>query len=429
MSADGLRLVRTSAGSYVLVSKDPPEFVSYEPTNSFFLGYGIESSNLTAEQDAKSMVECVSKIVLPRSNVKVIISSAEPMACVASQIEMEFKRQASQVGLDGLFIFYYAGYGLQVSQECWSLIATNFDAGDLATLITAQTLNSWLKDVHSKAKEVLMIFSCPFADKIASSFDKNTQIGLNISSIALPVPIDQMAALSPLKCSTCNYFLCQAITTSFVSSGIFQLKRIYDKTAACCRAFSELIITYDPVLKRLDTHISEPILSATRKPQHITWPSCITDSDETDGQPGNLSFLAKHFIRGTGGPSKDFLHHYADIWLKSAENLESGPLATLRNMNALNDEVVNAVVCVLMSSLASIQVAFEPGSAGSANLLIVAFMTVSATVTSVCPDVNLGVEHFKLSCQFYYRVLSACGIEAKHVRGLYTKVCQETAEV
>ena len=422
MNTAGLQLVKSSAGSYVLISRDPPEFISYEPTNSFFLGYGIEGSNMTAEQDAKVMAECVSRTVLPRSNVSMKMSSSNPMACAGSQIAKEFKTHASQVGRDGLFVFYYAGPGVQVSPDCWSIVPSNFDRSDPTTFITAQTINSWLRDVHSEAKEVLMIFACPFADKITSAFDKGPQSGLNMSSIALPSPVDQMATLSPLKCSTSNYFLCQAMTTSFLSSGILQLKRIYDKTVTCCRAFSDLIVTYDPVLKCLNRHSSsEPTLASTRKPQPVT---CALDREETDAVPGNLAFLAKHFTRGGRGHSR--LHHYVDVWLQSAENLDSGPLAVLRSMNTLNEELVNAVVCVLMCSLASIQVAFEPGSAGSANLLIIAFMTVSATVTSVYPDVSLGVDHFKLSCQFYYRILSACGIETSSVRMLYDRVCQET---
>ena len=165
---------------------------------------------------------------------------------------------------------------------------------------------------------------------------------------------------------------------------------------------------------------------ATRKPQYM---SCILEGDEVDGGgvPGNLSFLTKHFIRdATGLSDARFLHPYIDVWLQSAENLESGPLAMLRHLNALSEEVTNAVVCVLMSSLASIQVAFEPASASSTNLVIIAFMRVSATVMSVCPEVSIGAEHFKLSCQFYSQVLSACGLDTKHVRGLYDKVCQET---
>ena len=426
MNTDRFLVVRTKDLSHFLISKEPPECISYEPTNSFFLGLGIENSTAPVEQDVKSIAECVSRTVLPRSNVSVKVTSSNAMACVASQIAKEFKRQASQVRRDGIFMFYYAGAVVQISEDRYSLVSSDFDSGDHSTFITAETLVSWLKDIQSEAKEVLMIFSCQFADKIASAFYKNLLQSINISAIALPVANAQTTILSPLKCSTCNYFLCQAINTTFASSGIFQLKRIYDKTVTCCGAFSELIVTYDPVLKCLNRQICEPTLAATRKPQYI---SRILEGDEVDGGrvPGNLSFLAKHFIRGVTGPSNaSFLHHYVDVWLQSAENLETGPLAVLRHVNALSEEVISAVVCVLMSSLASIQVAFEPASAGSTNLVIIAFMRVSATVTSMCPEASVGAEHFKLSCQCYSQVLSACGLDTKSVRGLCDKVCQET---
>lgn len=429
MNTDKYYVVRTNNQSHFLISREPPECICYEPTNSFFLGLGIaEDSTATVEQDVTSIAECVSRAVLPRSNVSVKVTSSNAMVFVASQIAKEFKRQASQVRHDGIFIFYYAGAGVQISEDRWSLVSSDFDSGDHSTFITAETLISWLKEIQSEAKEVVMIFSCQFADKIASALYNNMLQSMNISAIALPIANAQMAIfLPPLKCSPCNFFLCQAINTTFefASSGIFQLKRIYDKTVTCCGAFSELIITYDPVLKCLNRQTCEPTLVATRKPQYIS----ILESDEVDGAgvPENLSFLTKHFVRGATGPSNaKFLHHYVDVWLQSAENLETGPLAVLSHVNALSEEVISAVVCVLMSSLASIQVAFEPTSAGSTNLVIIAFMKACATVMSVCPEANLGVEHFKLSCQCYSQVLSECGLDVKCIRGLSDKVCQET---
>lgn len=415
------KVIRTKSQSYFLVSKEPQEFIGYEPRSSYFLCFGIENSNLNVEQDTKSIVDCFSEAVLPRSHVDVQVVPGDSTACAVSQIEREFKLYASHVRRDGLFIFYYAGPAVKVSEAQWSLVSSDVDSQNPFNFITAESLVAWLNDAQSEAKEVLMVLSCPFADKITSGFRSIQLQSVNISAIALPTANEQMASLSRLKSSTCHLFLCQAVT-SYASSGVFQLKRIYERTAACCKAFSELIVTYDPVTRRLNRDVSETTLAAVRRAERI---SLVQDCDETDGgAPGNFSFLTRHF-----GPSTEAggLHPYVDTWLQSAEDLESGPLSVLRQRNALSDQVViSAVVCVLMSSVASIQAAFQPASACSSNLLIVAFMKVSATVTSVYHEANLGVEHFKASYQHYSEVLSACGLETQRIRSLYDKVCRDS---
>ena len=167
MNTDGLLVVRTKDLSHFLISREAPEFISYEQTNSFFLGLGIDNTTAAVEQDVRLIAECVRRTVLPPANVSVKVTSSNAMACVTSQIAKEFKRQASQVGRDGIFIFYYAGTGVQISEDRWSLASSNFDSEDHSTFITAETLVSWLKDIQIQAKEVLMIFSCQFANKIA----------------------------------------------------------------------------------------------------------------------------------------------------------------------------------------------------------------------------------------------------------------------
>eukprot|EP00731_Ephydatia_muelleri_P037057 Em0388g6a len=353
---------------YITWSHQPPSVINFNPSQSYFFGYGIVSgpTRTSNHQDAINVARClISNEIVPANNVITFANNSSDFSDSYTLIKLAkaFKFQASNVESDGILTFYYSG------------------GADLATALTDRTRN------HS-----------------------------GLSVCALSTNDDPPSLFTSLDTSISARFLSTAISKLRAGQGVLQVTNVYDFTARCCEAFFKLILTYDPVAKRvIDAHVAQPTLTALGKPRLVEMGS----SEETDqGPPGAMQFLAKYFHHGMAGAP---LHQYAYDWLQRAGDVAEGPLADLLRLGVLGDDVVTcAVICVMMQALASVQIAFgEAADVDSANRLLVAFTAVAATVSSIARDsAELEERHFRLAWNSYCKTTENSGFAVPNIRGM-----------
>lgn len=408
---------------FITWSSQPPPVINFNPTQSYYFGYGIASGpeRTSNHQDAISVANClVSNEILPANNVLTFTNNSIDFSDSYTSIKLEkaFKFQASNVESDGIFIFYYSGPGHKIGEDRWSLASTNFDARNPTTHITADSLINWLVQASSsKAKFVLAILNCSQGGAaIAAALTDRSRNHSGLGICVLSTNDDPLPLFTSLDTSVSTHFLCTAISKLRAGPGLLQLTNVYDFTARCSEAFFKLILNYDPAAKRvIDSYDAQPTLSALGKPRLVE----IGPSEETDiGPPGALPFLAKFFTDGmTGVP----LPQNAYDWLQRIGDVAAGPLADLLRLGVLgNDAVTCAALCVMTQAMASLQIAFggtTEGGMDSTNLLLVTFTAVAATVSSVARNlVELEQRHFKLSWKSYCETMEKHGFPVPKMR-------------
>ena len=393
-----------------------PSVIRFKSSQSYFFGYAIVSDPVRAlnHQDVRTVAKClISNEVVPEDNA---LTYADNSSCdyTATRLAKAFKSQASNVESEGIFIFYYSGPGHDVGQQCWSLASSDFDARDQTTHITAGTITSWLVEAACKAKHVLVILNCSHGGaSIAAALTDNTKNSSGLSTCVLSTNGDPPSLFTSLETSATSHFLCAAITKMHVGSGLLKLTNLYNLTAQSCEAFFKLIVSYNPAAKRLDLHDAHPTIAALGKPQVVS----IMPTEENDGPPGMMQFLTEYFHDGMKGTP---LHYYSYDWLQWAGNVDSSPLADLLQLGVLHDEVVCAVICAMMYTLASVQVAFEPVDVDSSNRLLMAFTAVAATVSTIARDsAELNEQHFRLAWRSYCETVESYGLAVPRIRSLF----------
>lgn len=407
---------------YITWSHQPPSVINFNPSQSYFFGYGIVSgpTRTSNHQDAINVARClISNEIVPANNVITFANNSSDFSDSYTLIKLAkaFKFQASNVESDGILTFYYSGPGHKMGENRWSLASTDFDARDPTTHITADSIINWLVTSTCKAKLVLVILNCSQGGAdLATALTDRTRNHSGLSVCALSTNDDPPSLFTSLDTSISARFLSTAISKLRAGQGVLQVTNVYDFTARCCEAFFKLILTYDPVAKRvIDAHVAQPTLTALGKPRLVEMGS----SEETDqGPPGAMQFLAKYFHHGMAGAP---LHQYAYDWLQRAGDVAEGPLADLLRLGVLGDDVVTcAVICVMMQALASVQIAFgEAADVDSANRLLVAFTAVAATVSSIARDsAELEERHFRLAWNSYCKTTENSGFAVPNIRGM-----------
>lgn len=410
---------------YITWSSQPPSVINFNPTQSYFFGYGIVASpaRTSNHQDVRNLASClVTNEVLPLNNVFTFPGNSSDFrdSYTSAKLAKIFKFQASNVESDGIFMLYYSGPGYKINEQLWSLGSSDFDARDHTTHITADTIVTWLVATSCRAKHVVVVLNCTQGGRsIAAALTDRLRNQSGVSLCVLSVSGDPPSLFTSLEASVSNYFLCAAISKLHVGQGVLQLTNIYDFTAHCCEAFFRLIVTYDPVTKRADLHEAQPTLSALGKPRLVE----ITSSEETDnGPPGEMQFLSKYFHPGMAGAP---LHQYAYDWLQRVANVGDGPLTDLHRLGVLRDDAVTcAAICVMMQALAALQMAFgDAADADSPNRLLVAFTAVAASVSSISRDsAEVEERHFRLAWKSYCETIENSGLTVPNIRKMLENV-------
>ena len=427
-----------------------PDALVYEPCQSRVLTFGIDftspatsgaassrSRNQQAEKDAMYIAGTVKDMMIgcsDQSNVQVYTVSNNEDKCTAAGIKKAFSEELKQVGEEGLFIFMFVGSAAAVSGSC-SLNPVDFDATNVATHITDETIIKWLSQLppgSSLPKHMVFVFNCPFATQLAGGMTNEMKyrlFGGNVSICSLGVTSGSDTSSGPivdiLDHSFFAFFFDRFLRNArFSQPGNFVLKQGFTKIGECCEALSSLVVTYRN--GELKSNIMESVTGYLKRDQ----PTGRVETDSAD--VGRFEFLTKHVDRKK---RRVTLHRMVDAFLECVGDYNTGALTTLHTNGVLaNSDVFQTSFCVMMFSVASFQVAEKKEDIQNPSLFVEAFLRVAATIESFYKDpeadhAEFYVKIFRRAVDFYLQVLQENKVNTKKIQEYLHKVNAETARI
>lgn len=404
-----LKMAYIQSGNVVVLSNVPTS-IYYKPENSSLL-----LVNNTSSQNNNGYVNSIvstfaEKQIVRSDGIQVLDDTT--LISKESIKEHFLKLICKQTGKEGLFIFSYTGPVDESSQEC-SLKLSDFNSENPITHVTPITLLEWLSEASKKQTigYVLFIFDCPFAHRMVSCLTdiRTSTAPLNTRLFAVDTEVGDTNPMlyTALKGQTVfQYFLNWSIQTMEFTRGMLPLASILEKVSNCTGAFSSLIVTYNKQRRELKPRTTEPKLKSIQRIETIVDSSLGEGKDEIDSFSG-LEFLNCHFERSKNRMNLDQkVYQWLDT-LCDVRN-ENNPLKVLLDNGALEGphSVLGTVLCLLMYSIASIQIAQgRKESIEEPNMFIIGFVSAVSTVQIVYRDgIADLVEVCMHSWEFYHHV-------------------------
>ena len=408
------KVTKKDDGSFVLVSNEPEKCFKFEPAESYMVSYGIDLqtspnfkhktlTSLTIADAEQVLTALVDVGAIPPENGVLYAASKQPEHwCTLDRMKVGFQEEAKKVGQNGLFVFHFSGHGI-MGQNKWGLVPADFDP-TWKNYITADVLNQWLQEVSCKAKHILFTLDCCYAGGIANELTTSgnwSEKDPGFYVISACTANEASLVLGPLGHSIFTYFLARAISRLTSNPGQLPVHEIFKECQACSVALSSLLIKYDP---------QSGLSWSTMQPQMRVWDikSVVLQlMGEGPDQPdaaavGRFEFVVQLYDHSKPKPSLDDKTH---AWLETLPDAK-GPLMELERRHFLHDEkIMNAVLCSMMYSIASIEMACSPANVNNPNLFLVAFMHAVATLDLVKHGVEVSTNQFAQTWGFYREVV------------------------
>ena len=398
--------------SFVLVSSEPEECFNFEPAESYMVSYGIDlqtSPNYAKKSlgpmtiaDAEEVLATLVGVgAIPPENGMLYAASKQPEQCTLGGMKVGFQEEAKKVGQNGLFVFHFSGHGI-MGQNKWGLVPADFDP-TWKNYITADVLNQWLQEVSCKAKHILFTLDCCYAGGIAneliSSVNWNDQdSGLYVISAC--TANETSLVLESLGHSIFTYFLARAISKLTSNPGQLPVHEIFKECQACSVALSSLLMSYDPQLG-----VSRSTMQPQMQVRDIK--SVVLEfMSEARVQPdaaavGRFEFVVQLFDRSKPKPSLDDKTH---AWLETLPDT-NGPLTELEQRHILHGKVLDAALCSMMYSIASIEIMLNSKNVENPNHFLIAFMYAVATLDLLKQGVEVDADQLVQGWGFYRQVV------------------------
>ena len=414
-------------GDTVTALKDPPLCISYKLEKSSLLLVKKNSSesggSVTEDPLASTLIQ---REVVAGDRVKVL-----NVASISKEsLKEAFMKCIQQADKESLFIFSYTGPAIQLDKEV-SLKLTDFAADNPVTHVTSTTLLEWLSEASSVQPlgYALFILDCPFSKELSSALTDVKKATTPFSTWVFAIgTVDGDAAAVVLGAldyqSILHFFLNRVVSSTQFIPGSLPLVPIINKAMSCTTALSSLIITYDQYERILKPCTIEP---KAKFLQRLPASRLAYDQeDETDSFSG-LEFLTRLFdkkkpIMNLESKVNQWLYIISDV------DRDNNPLKVLFENGALTgkDSILLTVICSLLYSIASIQVAQgKPQSITEPNMFIIAFINAMATIQivqrEVKEEVNL-VDACKRSWEYFHQVVTEKKLNDSSLKQLYHKI-------
>lgn len=424
------RVVKKDDGSFVYLSNEPTECLLFEPSESYMVSYGIDyqtspkfkHKTLTSVTvaDAQQVTTALESVgVINQGNAALYAASKQPEECTFEGMKAGFQKQAKKVEQNGLFVFHFSGHGIKVRNEEWGLAPVDFDY-TRDTYITADVLNEWLQEVGCRAKHILFTLDCCYAGGIAKELTSSGNWGkqdLGLYVISACTANESSLVLGPLGHSIFTYFLAEAIARLTSHPGQLPVCDIFKECQICSVALSSLLISYDP---------TSGLSWSTMQPQMRVWDlkSVVMElMGEGPDQPdavvlGRFNFAVQLYDKSKSIPSLDDKTY---AWFETLSD-SNGPLMELEKRHILEGRILDAALCSIMYSVASIEMACNPANVGNPNLFLVAFMHAVATLDLMKHGVEFNENQFVQSWGFYRDVIIRNKVNDEGLRQLLYKL-------
>ena len=356
-------------------------------------------------------------------------------------MKKSFQEVAGAVGERGLFIFQFSGHGLSVKRQAdgqFGLVPADFDM-TTAKFITGSVLNQWLIDSKCKARQVVFILDCCYAGGLGTDVTAgvpNLRSGLYVLSAS--TALEASLVILPLGNSLFTYFLAYAIRKFRFVCSTLPISKIFEECRELCVAVSSLMISYQgphrglmldkfrPELQFFDVTTGKELEESVEAliEQSLAKSSAEIPPHHPAYRFSKFSFALKYYkvrrqwwSKGKGAE----LSEICRSWLLFTTGSLS-PLSKLAERGLLNNEVLSAAVCLMMWSIASIQIAAKnQKSAVDPNTFLVGFLYAATALDSFrsCP---VTLKELKEALGFYQAVLKVHELNDVKVRQLYQEI-------
>lgn len=423
--------------SVVVVSRLRTEHLEADVRHSCLLSYGIDVQTQAKSRErslgpvaaagaravAGSLVEAGA---LQRSAVTFFTAAQNPEECGYEGMKKNFVMLAGAVDENGLFVFHFSGHSFRLKNGQWALAPSDCD-GTRTSSVTAHTLSGWLIEADCRAKHVLFTLDCcgEGAGDIAEALTTTDAAHHSLYVMSAFAANEASCVMEALGTSSFTYCLCYAINKhatrrSSTATSVLPLRKIFDECKQCSVALSTLLVRCEGKGRRLGlvTCTAEPELRWFEY-QTVVFSSASDPVDETDSSGiGRFEQLTRHY-----DPHRPA--HLCDSttgWLRSLTNYDS-PLSVLRDRGMLRESrALDAVLCLMAYSVASLQLAGDPSSVREPTLFITGLMEVVSTTDMLLRRLSLSRETVELCGRFYREALACNNVDTTGLDGLLRRI-------
>eukprot|EP00731_Ephydatia_muelleri_P010247 Em0005g833a len=425
----------------VVVSRLLTEYLEFDVHHSHLLSYGIDlqcheklrerSLGPVAAADARIVADTLLEVgAFQPNNVAIFTAAQDPGECGYDGIKRNFVKLAGAAGESGLFVFHFTGHTFQLKGGQWALAPSDYD-GKPSNCITARALGEWLTEAGCRAKHVLLTLDCCGGEGTVGIADAVTTTDVAHPSLYVMSAVTANEAshvAEALGNSPFSYFLSRAVkkhTPSRPSAPTFNfpLRKIFDECRQGSVALSTLLVRCEGKGRRLGL-VTSPLAPDLQwfEYQSIVFKGAKHDSvDEIDSPAvvvGRFEPLARHY--NPRRPAS--LHVSTTAWLDSLSNHDS-PLSLLRDKGLLRDDrALDAALCSMAYSVASLQLACDPASVREPNLFVTGAMEVMGAMDAAVRRVTMGRRTVELCGRFYREALLRQGVDVTLLDELLLRV-------
>jgi len=389
---------------FVIVSNKFPKELQINREQSRLVSFGIDRqtspkfqhktlSSVTVK-DAKLVRDSFVEVgAVCRSNAFSYAASRQTEKCTAKGIKEVLQKYASEVGENGLFLFHFSGHGVTVRNKEWGLAPADFDYSR-DTYLTAEVLGSWLSEIKCVAKYIIFTLDCCYAGGIAKELTDNTiSRSHNLYVMSACMAHETSLVLGPLRNSVFTYFLSKSVR-SHIGCEAFPIRAIFNECRTCCGNLTATLVMYNK-----ETGLQIKTMTPGMAVRNIN------SRDEVDTRVGRFEYVIKLYNKDWPIES---LHQRTVDYLDTLISIEGGPLMELEKRKLLKNEVLETVLCTLMYSVASFELACDSSSfdkVKNPNLSITAFIQISSALDMIHDGLDIPQNVFFMSWLFYMEVL------------------------
>ena len=413
-------LVKSQDATFVIVSNALPEALQFNPAESRLISYGIDKqtspsfrhktlSSVTVN-DAEQIKNAFLTVgAIFEHKAYLYAASRQTDCCTANGMKETFQKHASQVGTEGLFVFHFSGHGISIRNQEWGLAPADFDYSR-DTYITAEILGQWLNEIKCNAKYILFTLDCCYAGGIANELANLSLVNRSVDLYVISACMahETSVVLSTLGNSIFTYFLTNAIILCHKTAGNLPIREIFFECQTCCECLTNMLVMYNE---------QSGLQIKSMQPQ-ISVRNIVSSHDYPDAAIGRFQYAIELYNHAL--PIIP-LHKKSLAYLDS---LLDGPLLQFEKRNLLLGKVMETVLCTLMYSIASIEVACDTdlNKMKNPNLSITTFIQVASTIDMVHHSMEIPENVFFLSWLFYKEVLSKHNIKLTRINALQARL-------
>ena len=391
------------------------ESLEFQPSQSKLLAFTVQSCKwekakrlFNINNDAFTVAKALNeKGVIPLIGCHVYgdNNSGGPQWCTFDNIKELFQKYASEVGDQGIFIFFFSGHGKCDEQGKFiGLVPEDYDGTANTRCITRNTFREWLKLSDCKAKYVLLIINSCYAGGFCNGNSSTLEPSKGPPDSDPPLVYCMFSSASKetsiafhiLGSSVYCYYLRKAISKVDFSQGSLPIKAISDHCSKNTHDITNILHTYTQKNGKLTHKVQTPNTMVT-KLEHLS----LIHQDQAEKVE---VFTAEH-------EPPQLVKECLD-WIEECK-AESGSLYQLNNELWKDRCTVDTVLCFMLRSITCVQLSRMPCQQHATIATIAFFDTVYRVVADTLKkysELKFEKSEYLMALEEYKDCLKEAGI-------------------